>query len=142
MTTQRLVKSRRQKMIFGVCGGLAEYFYVDVTLVRLAFVLLALANGIGLLLYLVLALIMPSAEADRAERDAEVVVEDPRGRPVAPDDQQVARRQMFLGLLLVLAGAVALMGNLGVVWWLGWSYVWPLLLIAAGVLLILWHYRR
>jgi len=57
---KRLTKSKTDRKLFGVCGGLGEYFGIDPTLVRLAFVLLALFNGIGLILYIVLAIIMPS----------------------------------------------------------------------------------
>ena len=46
-------------MVCGVCGGIAEYFNVDPTLVRLAFLLLAAGWGSGLLAYLVAAIIMP-----------------------------------------------------------------------------------
>lgn len=57
---RRLTKSKSNKMIFGVCGGLGEYFGIDPTLVRLAFVLLAFLNGIGIVIYIILAVIMPS----------------------------------------------------------------------------------
>jgi len=57
---KRLTKSKTDRKLFGVCGGLGEYFGIDPTLVRLAFVLLALFNGIGLVLYIILAVIMPS----------------------------------------------------------------------------------
>ena len=59
MSDKRLVRSRSNKMLFGVCGGLAEYLNIDPVIVRLLTVLLTLWNGIGLLLYFVLALIMP-----------------------------------------------------------------------------------
>ncbi len=58
---RRLMKSEQNEVIFGVCGGIAEYFNVDVTLVRLAFVLLTLAGGPGLVLYIIMALVMPDA---------------------------------------------------------------------------------
>lgn len=58
-TTKRLYRSRTNKQIAGVAGGLAEYFNVDPTLVRILFVLFALAGGPGLLLYIVLWLVMP-----------------------------------------------------------------------------------
>jgi phage shock protein PspC (stress-responsive transcriptional regulator) len=48
-------------MVGGICGGLAEYFNVDVTLIRILFVVLALAGGSGLLLYLVMWIIVPDA---------------------------------------------------------------------------------
>jgi len=60
---KRLTKSKTERKIFGVCGGLAEYFGIDPTLVRLAFVVLALFNGIGLVIYIILAVIMPSEES-------------------------------------------------------------------------------
>lgn len=56
---KRLAKSSTNKSVFGVCGGLADYLNVDVTLVRLAFVLLTLAGGPGLILYIALAIVMP-----------------------------------------------------------------------------------
>lgn len=59
--TKRLYKSNTDKRVWGVCGGLAEYFKVDPILVRILFVVLTLAGGPGLLLYLVLGLVMPEA---------------------------------------------------------------------------------
>lgn len=56
---KRLAKSQTNKSVLGVCGGLAEYLNVDATLIRLAFVLLALAGGPGLILYIALAIVMP-----------------------------------------------------------------------------------
>ncbi len=57
----RLTRSRSERTIAGVCGGLAEYFNVDVTLIRLLFVVFALAGGPGVLAYIVLWLVMPEA---------------------------------------------------------------------------------
>ena len=56
---KKLFRSTTNKKIFGVCGGLAEYFELDVTLVRLVAVLLILFCGCGLLAYIIAALIMP-----------------------------------------------------------------------------------
>ena len=56
---RRLTLSVTDKKIGGVCGGLAEYFGVDPTLVRLAAVVLALLGGSGLFIYLVAWIIMP-----------------------------------------------------------------------------------
>lgn len=58
-STKRLTKSN-DRMIWGVCGGLAEYFNVDPTLVRLFFVLFGLAGGPGVLVYIVMAVVMPN----------------------------------------------------------------------------------
>lgn len=56
---KRLYKINAGKMIDGVCGGIAEYFDVDPTLVRAAWVLFCALGGSGILAYLVLAVIMP-----------------------------------------------------------------------------------
>jgi phage shock protein PspC (stress-responsive transcriptional regulator) len=57
--TKRLTRSTTNKMIGGVCGGLAEYFNLDATLIRLLFVILVFAPGPGFLIYIVLWLIIP-----------------------------------------------------------------------------------
>ncbi|MBP7228150.1 MAG: PspC domain-containing protein [Longilinea sp.] len=59
MQTQRLMRSRNDQMIGGVCAGLANYFVLDPTLVRLIFVLMLLFGGHGLLIYLILWVVMP-----------------------------------------------------------------------------------
>jgi phage shock protein C len=54
-----LQRSRTEKMLGGVCGGLAAYFSVDPTLVRVLWVAMTLVVGIGILLYIILWLVMP-----------------------------------------------------------------------------------
>lgn len=58
---KKLTKSSEQKMLAGVCGGLAEYLGFDVTWIRLAWVVLTLIGGSGILLYIIAAIIMPTA---------------------------------------------------------------------------------
>ncbi len=61
MQNKRLAKSRTDRKLCGVCGGLAEYLNLDPTIIRLIWALLVLAAGTGLLAYLIAALIMPEA---------------------------------------------------------------------------------
>ena len=56
---KKLVKSNSERMICGVCGGIAEYFNVDVTLVRILWVIFTLFGGSGVLAYIIAAIIMP-----------------------------------------------------------------------------------
>lgn len=56
---ERLTKSKTERKLLGVCGGLGEYFGIDPTLIRLAFVALTLFDGIGLVIYIALAIIIP-----------------------------------------------------------------------------------
>jgi phage shock protein C len=66
---KRLYRSRDERMVAGVAGGIGEYLDLDPTLLRLAFVALTLAGGgSGLLAYLILAIIMPLEPEVRAER--------------------------------------------------------------------------
>ena len=61
MQNKRLYRSRSQTMLFGVCGGIAEYFQLDPTLVRLGWVVLSIfsAGFPGLLIYIIFALVVP-----------------------------------------------------------------------------------
>jgi phage shock protein C len=56
---RKLYRSRNQRMLGGVCGGLAEYFNLDTTLIRVLFLVLAVFGGTGLVIYVVMWLIVP-----------------------------------------------------------------------------------
>lgn len=56
---KKLYRSNENKMLCGVCGGIGEYLGVDPTVIRLAWALLCLAAGVGILAYIVAAIIMP-----------------------------------------------------------------------------------
>lgn len=58
---KKLYKSRTDKKIDGVCGGIAEYFDVDSTIIRLAWVIFSLMGGSGILCYFIAMLIMPTS---------------------------------------------------------------------------------
>jgi len=59
MEPKKLYKSEDDRKLFGVCGGIAEYFNIDPTVVRLIWVLSILFFGTGIIAYLIFALIMP-----------------------------------------------------------------------------------
>lgn len=69
MSEKRLHKSSKSKMICGVCGGLAEYFKIDPTIVRLIFVLVGLFKGTGLFIYVIAAIVMPFDSSVEDEDD-------------------------------------------------------------------------
>lgn len=122
---RRLYKSRTDRMLDGVCGGVADYFGLDSTLVRLAWVLLTLVGGMGVVLYIIAMIIMP---VNRGEMPAE---------PAAPPAVR-ERNSKFWGILLVAIGTVWFLGNLGLPlwyrWWgMAWDVVLPVMLILAGV---------
>ena len=57
---KRLCKSNNNKVLFGVCGGFAEYFNMDPTLMRILWIIFACVYGSGVLIYFICALIMPN----------------------------------------------------------------------------------
>lgn len=64
-TKKRLYRSRTDRQIAGVCSGLAEYFDLDPSIVRLIFLLMTVMGGPGLILYIVLAIVVPEETLDR-----------------------------------------------------------------------------
>ena len=74
---KRLYRSKHDRQIAGVCGGLGEYFNVDPTIVRLVFVLFALLGGPGLLVYIILALVIPESPDEKPKNTVIVSAEEP-----------------------------------------------------------------
>jgi phage shock protein C len=72
---KRLYRSRNERMLAGVCGGIGEYFDIDPTVIRILFVLFALVIGGGILLYIILLIIMP-LEPDSSMGEVEVVEQE------------------------------------------------------------------
>ena len=68
--SKKLYKSRKNKMICGVCGGIGEYFRIDPTIIRLIWAVLALCFGSGVVAYIIAALIIPDIP------DGTTIVED------------------------------------------------------------------
>jgi len=137
--SRRLERSRTNRVIAGVCGGLGDYLDVDATFVRVAMVVLAFVGGIGILVYIVLLVLMPlpgqsPAFGPSSTGDATT--------PAVVDPSAIERRRNAVGILLVAVGAVFLLGNLGLFRGLDWKYIWPLAVIALGVYLIAQRTRR
>jgi phage shock protein C len=111
-------------MIDGVCGGVAEYFGLDPTLVRIVWVLLTFLGGSGILLYIAGMIIIPTSP----------ITLSPSEQP--PAAVSSTTNHTFWGILLVAIGVVWLMSNLGIWhrWWgFSWDLLLPTLLILAGV---------
>jgi phage shock protein C len=56
---KRLYRSRTDRQVAGVCGGIADYFNIDPTIVRILWVIFAIAGGPGLIVYIILAIVIP-----------------------------------------------------------------------------------
>jgi len=151
---RRLCRSQTDRMIWGVCGGLAKYFDIDPTIVRVIMVLLIFANGLGFLAYIILAIVVPveGSKSDIREvvagedsGDIKTIPEEPgnnqqstlSGRPGETNQAAIDNRnRYFLGFVLIIVGIFFLLGNLGGFWWWSWWFMWPLVIIAIGLLII------
>lgn len=146
----RLERSRSNRVIGGVCGGIAEYLDVDATVVRVVMLVLAIPFGIGFLIYFLLLFLMPKPGEPspfvRPTTSIDPTVSDPAtasGALASPlDTAEVERRRYGLGLLLVVLGIVFLLGNLGIFRFVEWRIIWPLVLIATGLFFISRRVRR
>ena len=120
---RRLERSRDDRVIAGVCGGLGEYLGVDAVLIRIAALVLVFAGGAGLLLYGIGWIAMPEAEEGTGEATA----------GVAPPAVRIGGTSgaVVLGLVFVVLGVFFLVDE---IWsdFLAWKYVWPIALIAVG----------
>jgi len=125
-----LYRSRTDRWIGGVCGGLGAYFNVDSNAVRVAFVLLALWQGFGVLLYLLMVLIVPD------EPVREVAVE-PGLPPPQPEDEDAQRRVRMLGMGLVVGGTYLVLRQTPAFHALFQDQGVGVLLILGGILLLL-----
>jgi phage shock protein C len=118
---RRLRRSRRDRMVGGVCGGIARYLDVDPVLLRIAAVALALSGGVGVLAYLLAWIVIPDATDDEPER-----------APTRANRHDVA---ITVGAALVGLGALLMLRQ-----WMpgfGAGMFWPLVVAAAGVLVLI-----
>lgn len=158
---KKAYRSKRDCKIAGVCGGLAEYFNIDSTLLRIAMILLALYGGVGLILYVIAwLLIPPSPEEDPSERFQQSEKYRERVMSTAKDVGErieetwrsgkergfPARGQtpLILGILVLVVGFFFLLNGLGffnvqVSWTRWWRVVWPAVLVLVGGYLIYDH---
>jgi phage shock protein C len=131
---RRLYRSRTNRWIAGVCGGLAEYLNVDATAVRIAFVLLALWQGLGALLYLLIVIMVPD------EPLTEMVTEPGLPAPV-PDEDDGSRRFRTLGAILILGGVYVLLRQAAAFTGVFGDRGIGVLLVVGGVILLLLRSR-
>ena len=133
----RLMRSEGDRIIAGVCGGIAAYLGVDSVLIRLAFLLLVPAGGVGVPLYLILTIIMPG-ESDVDLPHAQAVEKNLEnlGETVSSGVNRARRHPqgpLYAAVLLIGMGIYFLFENLG---WIDGSIFWPLALILLGIFLL------
>lgn len=125
---KKLYKSRTDKIISGICGGVAKYFGVDPTIVRIVWVAFAIL-GAGIIAYIVCIFIIPDELIDALQKTQDS----------ATTKQDINKSMpIIFGAGLLLFGLSLLFGNFGLGWVtsLLWKLFWPILLIGIGAIII------
>lgn len=138
---RRLYRCRENRVLAGVASGVAEYFNLDPTPVRVVWFLSIFFGGFSLLVYVGLAIIIPLEPAsgvDAHAADNQPVVE-PEGHRHSSHGS--GRLTMYAGFGLILLGGLALI-EMVMPDWFSWRQLWPLVVIGLGGLLIAGALRR
>ena len=153
---KKLYRSRKDYMIAGVCGGIAEYFEIDSTLVRLLAVLVVLIGGAGVVAYIIAWIVIPknpeqvSDEAfekrenikEKVKKGARDVIEDVKEHfeSEEPSNKSLKNRRIFGGIIIIVIGLIFLLNSLFP--WVGWDRLWPLILIAVGITIMIQAFKK
>ena len=126
---KQFYRSTNKKEIFGVCGGLADYFDVDVVWFRLGFVCAAIFGGSGVIVYLILALVLPEAPTpENQEYFTNTNTEE-------MSEKRKDSGTLIGGLVMVTLGLCFLANNF--IPHVSFSKLWPVVLVVIGIGLLL-----
>lgn len=134
MSEIRLTRSSSDKMIAGVAGGIASYLAIDPVWVRIGFLILLFASGIGFPIYIILWVVMPMD--NRSEDEIHIKGRGDFGDTVH-DSVNKLGRPGTIGVILILFGAYFLLSQMGILNWVGGAVFWPLVIIGFGIYLLL-----
>ena len=125
MENRKLSRNPMNKVIGGVCSGLAEFFGLDVALVRIAFVIAFLFASFGFWLYIILWIVLPEGQQPTANS------QQLTANSQAPESKV---KSVLAGSFVILIGLLFLINNFIPINWV-WK-LWPLILVAIGVVMI------
>jgi len=139
---KRIYRSESEKVIGGVCGGLGEYFGVDPTWIRILFVLSIFASGVGLIAYIIGWIVIPSKKetvsvVQSAEGSTEPATQTNSVTNSNPESNNKPHKNgvgFLPGIILVILGMIFLFDR--AFYWFDFDYIWPMVLIGIGVILI------
>jgi len=150
---KKLYRSTTDKMLGGVAGGLAEYFDIDSTLVRVLFIVVVFLGGGGIIAYIILWIVVPQKPYELPKypfNQSPSGSESGSGNPseesksdsfsvangsVAGSVTHTGGKQMWIAIILILIGVLLLIDNIFPTF--AFHHFWPVLLIAIGIGLLL-----
>lgn len=138
---KKLQRNQQDKMIAGVCSGLADYFDIDATWVRIAFVFAVIAGGSGILAYLILWIVVPKRPymPDFGRNDAgnRIYESNTSQAFVNPKKKGNSNLRLIAGVVFIFFGVVYLLNELDILPdWYAIENLWPVILIAMGVYIL------
>ena len=135
--TKRLERSRTSRVIAGVCGGLADYFKIDIALMRVLFVVATICGSFGFWMYVILWIVVPEEYALGPGNINENSYDDTID--ITPNEAREEKKSvngaMIASLILIFIGVMALVDNFTPIAWV-WK-LWPVPLIIIGVILLI-----
>jgi phage shock protein C len=141
---RRLYRSKTDRMLGGVCGGLGIYLGIDPTLIRILFFILIFGGGSGFWIYLLLWALIPE-EGEAQSRDFRRRIRSMGDDFATSISQPNPKAGLIVGSGFILLGLFWLVEQLHLdwLWWWDFDILWPaLLIIAGGVLLYRWFINR
>jgi phage shock protein C len=134
---KRLYRSKEDRMLGGVCGGLGEYFGIDPTFIRLFFFVMIFGGGAGFWIYILLWIFIPEQDSDPS-KDIGARMRDMGDEITSAVTRPHPKSGLILGGGLILMGVFWLIEKLNLpwLWWWDFDVLWPGLLIIIGVVLI------
>lgn len=136
MENRRLSRNSMNRVIGGVCSGLAEYFGLDIALVRIAFVIAFLFASFGFWLYIILWIVLPVEGQQTTVNSQQSTVNGQQSESVSESVSKPESKvkSIFAGSFVILIGLLFLVNNFIPINWV-WK-LWPLILVAIGVVMI------
>lgn len=131
-----IYRSRENRMVGGVCGGLGEYLGVDPTILRFLFFLLLFGEGVGFWLYLVLWILIPERDVE-APLDLQGRLRGMGGDILTSANRPHPKAGFIVGGGFIVLGVLLLLEFLDIawLWWLDFDLLWPVLLIVIGIVI-------
>jgi phage shock protein C len=141
MPAKTLYRSRENAMIGGVCAGLAEYFNIDISLVRLATVILIFPGGLSIWAYIIAWIIVPQKPlAAAAAQDMQPGQNQGAGLEqgdIAAPAESTDKAKFIIGGILIAMGVLFLLNTFNVFVWFSFFKLWPVVLIVIGLVVLL-----
>ncbi len=134
---QKLFRSKQDRVIAGVCGGLGEYFELDPIVFRLIFILLAVFGASGVVVYLVMWILIPE-QGEKRSQDVGDNIKKGAGK-MADELKSASGTNNFRligGLIIILLGVSFMLQEFFPFWHMGFDKLWPLIIIAIGIAIL------